>query len=225
MTNYKPPAICISLLVVALSSPAPIPALSAEAPAARKAYANAGRLYVVGTDGKAKVLPGFSKVKDAALSPDGMRVVFIKGTTGLPIPTGSGDAPPDQLWLVDANGAHPTLLVGSRRSPKSQNVLGGFTEPCFSPDNRRVYFLSRAYAVSDAVHVVDVATRATRFVCAGNTVEVVPKGAFAGDLIVQQHRYFAGSGSYDWYWLLDTRGKDINAIGTEAQLRQFKSDL
>jgi len=197
----------------------------ADTPTARKAYANAGRLYVVGADGKAKLLPGFSKVKDAVLSPDGTQVVFIKGTGGLPIPTGGGDAPPDQLWLVEANGAHPTLLVGSRRSARAQDTLGGFSAPCFSPDARRVYFLSRAYAVSDAVHVVDLATRATRFVCAGNTVEVVPKGVFAGDLVVQQHRYFAGGGSFDWYWLLDPRGKDVNAIGDEKQLKQFKEGM
>jgi len=210
----------VSLCIVLVATVA-----HADAPTRGKAYANAGRLYVVGADGKAKQLVGFSKVKDAVLSPDGMRVVFIKGTPSLPIPTGSGDAPPDQLWLVNADGAHPTLLIGSRRSPKSQDVLGGFTAPCFSPDNRRVYFLSQAYAVSDAVHVVDLATKATHFVCAGNTIEVVPRGVFQGDLIVQQHRYFAGGGSFDWYWLVDPRGKDVNPIGTEAQLRQFKTDL
>lgn len=195
-------------------------------PPVRKAYAKNGALYVVGANGKTKQLSGFSKVKDAALWPDRTHIAFIKGTTAKPIPTGSGDAPADQVWLAEADGRVPTLLVTSRDVPDVKNILGGLTAPCFAPSGRTVYFLSQAYAVSDAVHAVDVATKAVRFVCAGNTVEVVTKGVFRGDLIVQQHRYRAGEGgAYDDFWLINPRGKDIKHIGSEAQLRRFKTNL
>lgn len=201
-----------------------MPPAHADAPAVSRAYAKGGQLYVAGAGGAAKPLPGFSKVKAAALSPDGTRIAFIKGTTGKPISTGAGDAPADQIWLVSAGGGRPTLLVSPKDAPDVKNIVAGLTAPCFSPDGQTVYFLSQAYAVSDAVHAVDLRTRAVRFVCPGNTVEVVPKGVFKGDLIVQQHRYFAGGGTFDWYWLIDPRGKDVNPVGDEEQLRQFKSD-
>lgn len=213
-----------SLRLVSLCALLSATAAHADTPGVGKAYAKAGRLYVVGTTGKAAPLPGFSKVKDAVLSPDGTRIAFIKGTAGKAIPTGGRTGSADQLWLVDANGAHPTLLAAAKNAPDVKNILAGLTAPCFSPSGQAIYFLSQAYAVSDAVHVVDLRTRAVRFVCPGNTVEVVSKGVFKGDLIVQQHRYFAGGGTFDWYWIVDARGKDVNPIGTEAQLRQFQSD-
>jgi hypothetical protein len=34
------------------------------------------------------------------------------------------------------------------------------------------------------------------------------------DLVVQQHRYFAVGGSYDWYWLFDRTGTtEKGAVG------------
>ncbi|MDQ2688176.1 MAG: hypothetical protein M3Y28_09950 [Armatimonadota bacterium] len=212
---------CLSLCLFFITS-----LTHAAQPPVRKAYAKNGALYVVGANGKAKQLSGFSRVKEAALSPDRAHIAFIKGTMAKPISTGSGDAPADQVWLAEADGRLPTLLVTSKDAPDVKNILGGLTAPCFAPNGQTVYFLSQAYAVSDAIHAVDVATKAVRFVCAGNTVEVVTKGNFRGDLIVQQHRYHAGEGgAYDDYWLINPRGKDIKRIGSEAQLRQFKADL
>jgi hypothetical protein len=47
-----------------------------------------------------------------------------------------------------------------------------------------------------------------------------------------QHRHFVGSGTYNWYWLLEPNGKEIGPIGpTESDegslrnLRDFVEDV
>ena len=77
----------------------------------------------------------------------------------------------------------------------------------------RFIFCSAAYAVSGAIHAYDVTTHQVRFVMAGNAPQVVPAGEYKGDLLVEQHRYFLGGGSYDWYWLFEPNGKEIGPVG------------
>ena len=43
--------------------------------------------------------------------------------------------------------------------------------------------------------------------------KVVPSGEYAGCLLVTQHRYFIGGGSYDWYYLVRSNGKRLGAVG------------
>ena len=74
---------------------------------------------------------------------------------------------------------------------------------------------------SGAVHVVEVATRRTRFVAAGNSLEVVPSGHYAGCLLVSQHRYWMAGGSYDWTWLLSARGSERGpVVGDDDEAEQ-----
>jgi len=94
---------------------------------------------------------------------------------------------------------------------------------CFSPDGTDLYFISSAWVVSGALHVVNVRTGRERFVDAANSVEVVRSGEYAGHLIVNQHRYFLGTGSFDWYWLLDPKGREVGPVGEcEDQVKTFK---
>lgn len=57
-----------------------------------------------------------------------------------------------------------------------------------------------------------VETGRTRFVCSGNTLEVIPRGEYAGYLMVTQHRYFLAGGSYDWLWLVHPDGQTVGPI-------------
>jgi hypothetical protein len=92
----------------------------------------------------------------------------------------------------------------------------------FSPNGRWVYFLSPAWATSTAVHAVDVASGQERFVAPGNSLNVLYRGKYAGHLLVSQHRYFLGSGSYDWFWLIAPDGKEVGPVGeTDAAVEQF----
>ena len=73
------------------------------------------------------------------------------------------------------------------------------------------------------MHVVDVATGREHYVIPGNSLEVVPRGAYAGYLMVEQHRYFMGAGSYDWTWLFSPSGREIGPIGeTDQAIAAFR---
>jgi len=41
----------------------------------------------------------------------------------------------------------------------------------------------------------------------------VPKGKYAGDLIVSKHRYRLAGGSYDWFWLVSPKGMELGPVG------------
>ena len=68
-----------------------------------------------------------------------------------------------------------------------------------------------------AVHVLDLSTKKEQFVCAGNSLEVIRSGEHKDCLLVQQHRYFIGGGSYDWFWLLRPDGKEVGPVGEETE--------
>jgi len=159
----------------------------------------------------------------AVLSPDGRTVAFVRRKPGVMVEAASGPREATELWVANADGAGARRLVGSQAAESMERMLAGFTDPSFSPDGRRLYFLSSAWATSGAVHVVELATGAERYVCPGNSLEVVPRGEYAGHLVVEQHRYFVGgSGSYDWLWLVTPEGRDVGPIGEEENLKMFR---
>ncbi len=87
------------------------------------AQAKAGRTMTVDD------LLGAVRVTDPQLSPDGRTVVFVRTTTDLK--TGSRNA---DIWLVPSDGsASPKALIAGDR---------GENTPRFSPDSRRLAFLS-----------------------------------------------------------------------------------
>lgn len=145
--------------------------------------------------------------REPVLSPGGRRVAFIRGN----------DAE-SELWVVDVAGGSARRLVNARRSDDAEENLTFFASPQFSPNGETVYFLTQAWATSSAVHAVNLATGRVRFVCPGNSLKVVPRGEYAGYLIVSQHKYFLGGGTYDWYWLIEPSGKPVDAIGESTEM-------
>jgi hypothetical protein len=151
-----------------------------------------------------------------ARSPDG-RVAFIRPTPGRLVSTSLGDAQATELWIADADGANARRLVVGAPADSVEHALAAFSSPRFSPDGRRVYFLSRAWVTSDAVHAVDVATGRERFVAPGNSLDVISRGPLAGCLIVGQHRYRPNEGgSFDWSWILDADGREVALAATDS---------
>jgi len=70
---------------------------------------------------------------------------------------------------------------------------------------------------SKAVHAVDVASGKEWYVAPGNTLEVIPRGQFAGCLLVAQHRYRQDqSGSYDWIWILAPDGREVGRVADDS---------
>lgn len=144
--------------------------------------------------------------RDPALSPGGRRVAFVRG-----------DTTASEMWIVDVGGGPARRLVAARPADEPRANLTRFASPQFSPDGRTVYFLTEAWVTSGAVHAVDVATGRVRYVCPGNSLRVVPRGEYAGRLMVEQHRYFVGGGSYDWVWLVTPAGRNVGPIGESTE--------
>ena len=51
----------------------------------------------------------------------------------------------------------------------------------------------------------------------GTDVKIVPSGEYKDCLLVQQHRYFVGGGSYDWFWLVRPDGKELGPVGEDTE--------
>ena len=172
-----------------------------------------GNIFYTDAAGKRTRLTNIGKDSNPCLAPDKRRIVYVRRVSGKEISSGSGDTPPTELRLMDVDGTHDTLLVRSAEGEKPEDTLADFASPTFSPDGNTIYFTSAAWATSAAVHAYDTATQTVRFVLAGNNPQVVPEGEYKGDLLVEQHRYFLGGGSFDWYWLFDPTGKQIGPVG------------
>jgi len=174
-----------------------------------------GNLQFTDKSGATTALTSSGRDSNPALAPDGKWVAFVRKVDGKKIATGSDEVDPSELWQVRVDGKEPSLLVRCRASEKVESVIGGFENLQFSADGKLLYFVTPAWATSGAVHVVDTTNRKEHYVFPGNDLKVVKSGEYKDCLLVQQHRYFVGSGSYDWYWLLRPDGKEVGPVGED----------
>ena len=145
------------------------------------------------------------------------RVAFIRATPDRLVATALGDEQATELWIANSDGTGARRLVTGRAADSVERSLAALWSPHFSPDGRRLYFLSRAWVTSDAIHAVDLATGRERFVAPGNSLAVIPRGPLAGCLLVRQHRYRPNEGgSTDWTWLLGSNGEQLALAATDA---------
>ncbi len=163
------------------------------------------------------------------LSADGQNVYFLrKSTQEAYLSVGSPEDYPgeqilaDQLWRYDLHSGKEILLVSDKKSANLEDVVAHIHDDFIkeSTDGKRIYFITSAWVVSGAIHVVNVDGSGHKFLMPGNEIHIVQEGEYKGHLLVQQHRYFVGAGSYDWFWLFTSEGKEIGPVGqeiTEAQ--------
>ncbi len=163
-----------------------------------------GNLYY-----NAQQLSNLGKDSQASLSPDGKQLVFIREM----------DNKDTELWIMDVTGQNARSLVQTHEHDDDiKQGLRELNNPLFSLDGKSVYFLSAAWAVSNAVHLLDLASNKQRFITDGNSLELVPVGKYRGYLIVSQHRYHKNGGSYDDFWLVSPKGKTIASLGENRRL-------
>ena len=184
---------------------------------AQKVSIQNGNVCISTADGENKTLTTSGHDSEPVLSPDAKWIVFIRTIAGKRISTAAGGVAATELWRIQADGKQPTALVRSKQSDKMESVLGGFSRPQFSANGKLVYFLSEAWTTSGALHVVDLTNSKEHFVCAALDFDVVPSGDYRDHLLVQQHRYFLGGGSFDWFWLLRPDGKEVGAVGEDTE--------
>ena len=175
-----------------------------------------GNIQFTDKSGKTTALTSSGRDSAPVLAPDGKWVVFVRKVDGKKIATGSDEMDPTELWQVRVDGKEPSLLLRCRESEKPESVIAAFENLQFSTDGKLLYFVSPAWATSGAVHVVDTTNRKERYLFAGNNLKLVSSGEYKDCLLVQQHRYFIGGGSYDWFWLLRTDGKEIGPVGEDT---------
>jgi hypothetical protein len=151
---------------------------------------------------------GLIRVDQFITSPDGKWIVYVKPVTGEPIGTGLDDFPPSELWQVDSNGRHPTLLVRCHESfdHEMSTVVAQFNELRFSPDGRLVYFETPAWATSGALHVVDTTTGREHFICSGGI------DSFRGNNLVTEESVYRGHGHQLQKFLRSPEGKMLGTL-------------
>jgi hypothetical protein len=196
---------------------------------AQNLFTQDGNIFFQSALSKAPIqLTSSGKDDQPTLSPDKRKVAFVRHTPAKTIESALGPVEATELWVIGVDGKGAKRLVTGYQAPKVENFLANFHSPQFSPDSKRIYFLSEAWVTSGAVHIVDIGTGAQHFVCPGNSLEVLQNGRYAGHLLVSQHRYFLAGGSYDWLWLLTPTGKEVgpvldqDASDAETCLAQFR---
>lgn len=129
---------------------------------------------------------GLGNVTEAGLAPNGHAIAFIrrdkKGETDI-------DGDYTSLWLTDAAAENSPRKLVSWRAPaaKPEDQLMGFRSLHWSLDDKSIYFLSSAWATSFAVHRVDVATGAERFVVDAVELKIIQNGPYRGMFLISRH--------------------------------------
>lgn len=176
-----------------------------------------GNIYYVGDKGEVRQLTTSGSDRDPQLSPDGKTIVFVRAKSD-----GNDREYVDDIWVMETSGKNQRVVVKARPASKPEEALAGLGVTDFSPDGKLIYFMSAGWATSGAVHVLDRTSGKTRFLSSGNTLKVIASGKYAGNLILSKHKYFAGGGAYDFYWLISPAGEELMPIGeTEQQIYEF----
>lgn len=171
-------------------------------------------------DAKITQLTQDAKLTDLIESPNGKWISFVK-RSNYTIPSNcfyffTKGQQADEVWIVNTDKMTKKLLVAPHFSCK--NVSKVILDPHhlqFSPDSKTLFFKTSAWVVTGAIHAIDVNGSNLRFVTDGGKYHIIQNGPNKGNLIVNQHRYHNGGGSFDWDWLYTPTGKQIKVYKKE----------
>lgn len=153
-----------------------------------------------------------------ALSPDGQWLAFRH--TIIPPAVGEYGTATSELWLMRTDGSGKRRLTTVSPSDDPESDLSWVNHPVFSPDGGTLYFMARAWVTSNAIHALELASGKQRFLCDGNSLDVIAAGRLAGHLIVEKHKYWPNGPSYDAKWLVSPQGREIRRL-REAEVRKL----
>jgi hypothetical protein len=147
-------------------------------------------------------------INQVVTAPGGRTNYYIKTLGG-----GTGTDEPNMIiqTTYDLNSRSDILLTSRPADDVKQN-LEGFKNLLLSPDGKTLYFQTDAWATSNAVHAINIATKRVSFVAPGEIACVILAGQYQGDLVIEQHRYFVQGGSYDNLWLFSPSGKEVGLV-------------
>jgi len=210
------PAICLGFVVFAVTN------VSAQSVSERN-----GRIFFTDQNGVEKPITNGNLDSDPHLSFDKRQIVFVRQTPGQTAETGSGDVNKTELWLAAVGGSKEPKRIpiggGFIEGPGLNIVIGGFSNPQFSPDATRIYFKAYAWATAFEIMMLDVPTGNTKPLFPGLGFEVIRTGKYRGFLIGTTDPLTKIHGRIVVYWLLDPNGKAVKRIGeSEPDLIRFK---
>ena len=168
-------------------------ALCAFAPAASVKVTEDGKA-VLTVDGAARTINSDTDATDAVLSPDGRSVAWVRISR---YSEEEGSYHPTDLHLYDVAGGRDRVLLESNETDDPRTNLRSFASPRFSPDGGLVYILVYGWGETHAVHEVNVATGAHRFVADANSLAVIRSGRYAGYLLVKRRVEREGQGAHE----------------------------
>ncbi len=197
--------------------------VSGAAALAQSVSVTAGRVVYRDASGQSREVTRSGLDTMPALSPDGRLITFIRRTPDDSVATAIDRDERTELWVVRADGSGERRLIRGHDATEPRRTLAGMANPAFSADGTTVYVESDGWVTSAAVHAVSVATGAERFVCPANGFEVLLRGRYRGDLLVEQHRNRA-SGAYDGTWIIAPDGRTVQqvtlAMAADAEARK-----
>lgn len=128
-------------------------------------------------------------------SSDGSTRIFVRTDASRKVDTSTGESDYEELVMV-RNGQPEQVLLHGRGIGKTKDGMGfqvertltGFDNLSLSIDGKTLFFTSRAWVTSDAVHAVDLASGASRYLTDGLFVQVIEQGPFRGRLFVLHYR-------------------------------------
>lgn len=185
---------------------------------AQEAFIRDGNVHIRDSSNNVVQLTTSGRDLSPRLSPDAKSIAFVRDTPGVLVGAGSGDQNATELWLVNVDTKQAVLLAEGKEDPQIEKTLAGFRSPCFSPDGRSIYFISAAWATSDAIQKISLDTKRVRFMTDGIALEVIPKGEYGGFLLVERalikfDKNGDSLGRDVYLWLVSPDGKPVREIG------------
>jgi hypothetical protein len=88
----------------------------------------------------------------------------------------------------------------------------------FSRDGQFLYFTADAWATSSAIMELDIKTRKTRLVAAGNGVRVIEQGRYARSLLAVQNRHHPAPefGLYEQAVVIDPQANELAYVDGDS---------
>jgi hypothetical protein len=210
---------------VPAQEPVPTPCADAAQDDRVVIWAGAGRVFehdggiYLARAGRTNELPTLRGFTDPALSVNGRMIVCVK-RMHKPVAerVEADDTLKTELWLYDMKAQRLQLILTERRkSPlPDHGIFRWFSQPRFAWNGRTIYFMADVgAAVTKTVAMIDTANGTVHEVSLGLDYYVVRDKQFGWQdyLVVLKHKYIAGGGSYNWYWLVKPDGKEIDPVG------------
>ncbi len=109
-----------------------------------------------------------------------------------------------------------TIFVGKPNNQHPSQNFTGMSTLSASPDDSMLYFEAAAWATSGDVHFLNLKTGKVGEVSPGELQCVIQKGYYKGDLVIQQHRYYAQGGSYNPLLIYSPNGRQKGVLANHG---------